>query len=124
MKKEFYNTELAKVVDVAKKMGLKVWTFESSSSKIKQIFFDDGKTFGTAHVDCGVVTFGTCHKACRSCGTGFGVPDGGRPIEELILASLVWAPEWAYGHAKREGIIKETFAQHIKSERVLKYYEL
>jgi len=116
---EFANDYLEKVVQVAKDMGLTVWTFEKQYGKIEQVFFDDGKTYGTASVDCGIVKFGTCHRPCKCNGAGFGMGAFDN-MEEGIKASFAFAPHWA---SNCNDVVKQTFEQHMKKS-TLKYYKL
>ena len=121
--REYYNTELGKVVSLAKDMGLKVWTFDSSG-KIRQVFFDDGKTFGSASVDFSLLTYSTCHRANGACGTGFRLHEGVKEArEEYILETFCNCPGWAYNQYHKY-VIKESFAEHIKRDKILTWYEL
>ena len=118
---DFANKELEKAAALAKRHGLKVWTFEKPYGKIEQIFFDDGKTYGTASVDFGGLKYGTCHAPCRECGTGFGLTHTSQSANiEDILRTLAYAPGWAMSKTVK----KETFAQHIKRNSILRYCEL
>ena len=124
MGKNYENKELEKAVNLANSMGLKVWTFETNRNYISQVFFDDGIAYGTASASYGGLSYGTCHKACRECGTGFGMGnniDCDIAHKDAIKATLSYAPGWAVNKGYK--VIKESFEQHIKNSN-LKYYEL
>lgn len=122
--KEYANIELEKCVVIAKNNGLKVWTFETTSNKIQQVFFDNGKTFGTASAELGLIHFGTCHKRNRHCGTGFRVSSYDVASLENIQSTFQKAPRGFNNY--NQYVIKESWAEHIADpiNSILKYYEL
>ncbi|MCP4341305.1 MAG: hypothetical protein GY799_21070 [Desulfobulbaceae bacterium] len=121
---KFANLELEKVVVMAKEMGLKVWAFQKSPRKISQVFFDDGKTFGTASADFGTLNYGTCHKANRRTGTGYRIGESNiLASKEMVKATFSFAPSWAWSNDLRS-IEKETFEEHTKSRSAMDYFEI
>lgn len=124
--REFRNESLKEVSEVAKQMGLRVFTFESRSKYIEQIFFTDGEKIGTSSADYGSITFGSIHKPNRACGTGFGLEyDYNKSLIENIRYSLnCFAPKWAkrsdVEHVKKYKNVEE----YLQREKILKYYFL
>lgn len=120
---EYANNELEKVVTIAKGLGLHVWAFKTNGP-IRQVFFDDGKTYGTASAWFGLLNYGTCHEPNESCGTSIGLAERERLADELlILQTLHYAPQWCYSKALHANIVKKCFQDHIKGN-TLQWYEL
>ena len=122
----FYNEELATAAKMAIEMGYKVYTFNPSGGFIKQIFVDNGKTFGSISEYYSGVSYSTCHKSERGSGngTGFGL------TSEPMLASRKWidkvfifAPQWAKNTNR---IKKQTWEQHQYEPitQILKYEQI
>lgn len=120
---KYENDELEKAVQIAKRHGLDVWTFKSNDGVIGQIFFDDGKTFGSAQHHYGGLKYMTCHRANQRSGTGFGLTGcSDRANWEDIERTLAFIPNWAVGYA--ESVVKESMEQHIKRDKVLTWRKL
>lgn len=122
--KVFRNEELEKVVNLAKENGLKVFTFESSSKYIGQVFITDGTEIGSCQADYSGVRFSTQHKPCHECGTGFGLQSDHIINADLsnIKESFGMYPRWATP-TQRKAVIKYASAdEYTSKERILKYY--
>lgn len=116
----YENELLEKAVNLAKAMGLTVWTFESTGT-IKQVFFDNGKFYGTVSDKYGFLSYATCHKANATSGTSLQIEETCEVSEDCINKTLLFCPGWANLHSK--SIVKQTFETHIKNS-ILKYYKL
>lgn len=121
--RKFENESLKDVYTTAKKIGLKVFTFESTGT-IKQIFFTNGTKIGTASASYGSVTFGTIHKPCKECGTGFGLDhDYNKTIEENINFALnCYAPGWASSSDRKAVKKYDDVNEYLNKQTILKYY--
>jgi len=120
---KYENDELERAVQIAKRHGLTVWTFKSHNDVIGQIFFDNGKTCGSAHHHYGGLKYMTCHRANKNSGTGFGF-NGGSGLANWgdIERTLAFVPDWASGYAK--SVVKESMEEHIKRDKVLTWRKL
>lgn len=121
--RKFENATLQDVVNIAKEKGYKVYTFESSGN-IKQIFFEnqDGK-IGTASEYYGGITFGSVHKPCRECGTGFMMSLEFADPNELDIA-FAFAPNWATDSQRKVIRKYKDWNDYTNRESILTYYEL
>ena len=120
----FYNDELYDVAKLAVKMGYKIHTFNPSGFYIKQIFVDNGNTFGSISENYSGVSYSTCHKSERGSGNGTGFGLTSEPMlasEEWINKCFIFAPIWATNTDK---IKKERWEDHLKKETILKYEEI
>lgn len=122
----FKNEELERVVNLAKENGFQVWTFESNSTKIEQVFITDGKNIGTVSADYSGVRFGTVHKPCRECGTGYGLQEDHIINSGLdnIKESFMFAPRWAKAKQKAAVIKYAGWDEYLTKNTILKYYQL
>jgi len=114
---------LAEVEAIAKEQGLKVFTFETRSNIVEQIFITDGTNIGTCSVEYGLPRFGTVHKPIKGSGigTGFGDVEFDH-IEEGIVNCMKFAPSWV-GFKDSAKVIKYKDAdEYINKETILKYY--
>jgi len=125
--KELMNNDLEKVVKIAKSKGYRVYTFESSSKYIKQIFIENEKgNVGSCSAFFDGVQFSTVHKSKQGSGngTGFGGLIQGQDFnnpKDLDIC-FITAPYWA----KPADIYKYTsFQDYIdKGLGILTYYEI
>lgn len=104
-------------------MGYKVHTFNPSGRYIRQIFIDNGKTFGSISERCSGVSYSTCHKSEPGSGNGTGFGLTSEPMlasEEWIDKCFIFAPNWATNTDK---IKKQTWEEHM-SELSLTYSEI
>jgi hypothetical protein len=121
--RKFDNESLKEVYDKAKEMNLKTFTFENKGN-IKQFFFTDGVKIGTCSASFGSVTFGSVHKPCRECGTGFGFEyDLNKTlIQNINYALNCHAPNWAKQHQAAAVKKYESAEAYINKESILRYY--
>ena len=123
------TTDLQKAVELAKKKGYKVYTFESSSRYIEQVFFENlAGEVGTASTYYSGVKFSTIHKSKNGSGngTGFGQLVKGQEFDspEDIDICFITYPYWLRGN-KAEVYKYISFADYLeKGLKILKYYEL
>ena len=71
--------------------------------------------------------FGTVHKPCRQCGTGFGIHrDISHPTIQMAEDSLIFAPSWSSG-ADRKAVVKyknwEDYLK-IRTNQIMKMEEI
>lgn len=121
--REFKNESLKEVYDKVKEMKLQAFTWESKG-EIKQFFFTDGLKIGTCSASYGSVSFGSVHRPCKECGTGFGFDyDLNKSLIENINYSLnINYPQWAT-NSQKEAVKKYKNAEeYINKETILKYY--
>jgi hypothetical protein len=125
------NSDLQKVVEIAKKKGYKVRTFESSGSVINQIFIEDqiGR-LGSCSAYFGGVQFSTMHKSKSGSGngSGFGQLVKGEDFNdpENLDVCFISFHYWA-GSRERQGVTKYngwSDYRQPKVNQILKYYEL
>lgn len=124
--RKFRNEALEQVSNIAKEKGYKVYTFESSSIYINQIFFvDQLGRIGTASEYYGGITFGTVHMSKRNSGIGTGFGIGGEFEEPSNLdIAFLHAPNWA-SSVDRSNVIKyKDWNDYLSKNTILKYYEL
>lgn len=126
-KKEYRNEELEKVVNISKEAGFKVYTFESTSKYINQVFIEnqEGKICTVSEKYSGV-TYATVHRPNRECGTGFGLTNDidMASLEMIVLSMNTNSPQWATKN-QREAVIKySNWADYLKKDSILRYYEL
>ena len=119
--RNYENELLEKAVNLAKEMGLTVWTFEATGT-IKQVFFDNGKVYGTVSDKFGFLSYATCHKANSISGTGLQIEETCEVSKDCINKTLLFCPNFT-GSKYSNSIVKQTFEKHIKNS-ILKYYKL
>ena len=122
----FYNDELFNAAKLAIEMGYKVHTFKPSGFYIKQIFIDNGITFGSVSEYYSGVSYHTCHKSVLGSGNGTGFGLTKEPMlakKEMSNRVLLFAPDWA---TNTHLIKKETWEEHIKRpiNSILEYAEI
>ena len=122
---KYAHHDLEVVVNAAKSMGFKVWTYKrmNENEPVSYVYIDNGVTFGGCQNGLGGLRFGTCHKGCQECGSGFGILDF-ENIEDGIRQCLQYAPDWAMRLATRNEIKKETFATYAKRNTWTTFFEL
>lgn len=123
----FRNDELKKAVEIAKTKGYKVYTFESSSKYINQIFIENQKgQIGTISEYYSGVHLGTIHKIKRDSGngTGFGGLIKGQDInfaEDLDMV-FINSPYWTNASMEKYTSFEE-YRNH-GTNKILTYYEI
>ena len=120
----FYNEELYKAAKLAIEIGYKVHTFNPSGYYIRQIFVDNGKTFGSVSESYSGVSYSTCHKSGYGSGngTGFGLSDSPEmATKEGIESVFMFAPNWARNTNK---IKKESWKEYLSRSSIFKYEEI
>ena len=131
LKREFKNSELEKVVEIAKNKGYKVFTFRGSnpSKYISQVFFEDlNGRIGTCQSYYSGIQFSTVHKSKNGSGngTGFGglVKNEEFNQPENIDICFISYPYWMNGNGS--SIYKYTSFQDYlnKGLGILTYYEI
>lgn len=126
--KEFKNNDLAKVVEVAKAKGYKVYTYENTSNHITQIFIENTNgQIGTAQAHYGGIKFSTIHRPERGSGNGSGFGSLVRGEEfnspENIDICFIHSPYWTNG--RQANVTKyKSFADYLKYNTILNYYEI
>lgn len=123
----FRNESLQAVATIAKNEGCKIYTFESSSIFIDQIFIENqAGQVGSASRYFSGVQFSTCHKSKNGSGngSGFGSLVDGEEFNapENYKVCFMVAPRWA----RSSDLYKYTsFEDYLnKGLKILKYYEL
>ena len=123
----FKTGDLEKAVKIAKEKGYKVYTFESSSKYIKQVFFEDLKKgiVGSGSAYFSGMRFSTVHKKNKvQNGTGFGSliegEDFNSPFD--IDVCFITYPYW-YNSGKIVEKYK-SWEEYLKENTILNYYEL
>lgn len=127
--RELKNVDLKEVVTIAKSKGYNVYTFESSSKYIEQIFIEDleGGRVGSASAYYSGIQFSTVHKSKRGSGngTGFGGLIKGENFNDPqdLDICFIHMPYW--GHAKESNVVKYTsFEDYLKTHTILNYYKI
>lgn len=123
---KFYNEELYNAAKMAIGMGYKVHTFNPSGFYIRQIFIDNGKTFGSVSEYYSGVRYSTCHKSELGSGNGTGFGLSEEPMnatKDGINSVFMFAPRWA---TNTNRIKKETWDEHISRpiNQILTYGEI
>lgn len=126
-KDEIQRTELEQFAQELKKAGFTVMV--SAKHPFKWLFFALGDNIG--EVSAGNFfgfNFGTVHKPCRECGTGFqiGEREGPLTIGTAKEAALTFAPNWA-GSNDRAAVVKYSSVQEFinhSSNKWAEYYTL
>ena len=124
------NASLQEVVKIAKSKGYKVYTFESQSKYIKQIFIEnkDG-IFGSCSSYYSGIQFSTQHKSERGGGNGCGFASLIKGEEfnspkDLDICFITY-PYWLNNH--KSNVYKyKSFKDYTETPigSILKYYEL
>lgn len=97
--REYDNSQLKEVVDLAKKKGYKVYTF-NANGPIKQVYFvNESGQIGSAQAYFSGINFTSIHKPSRECGTGFRIGKEFEYPENLDIA-FSSIPEWGGQYLK------------------------
>lgn len=118
------NKALSDIVDIAKSKGYKVFTFDSNSKYINQVFFEDKEgRIGSASEYYSGITLSTIHKPKHGSGngTGFMVGEEFEDPENIDLC-FIHMPHWAKGTVEKYKNWDEYVSTKINS--VLTYYEI
>lgn len=120
------NESMFDVVDIAKNRGYKVYTFDSSSKYIEQIFIEDKEgRVGSCSSYYGGIQFSTVHKSKRGSGlgNGFGGLVKGQDFNQPKDLDICFI-SYPYWHSKG-GVEKyKSFEDYKLENKILKYYEL
>ena len=126
----FENDSLLEVVKLAKKKGYNVYTFESSSKYITQVFIEDAKLgrLGTVQAYYSGIQFSTMHQSesGSGMGSGFGgLVDGDdfNNIEDIDIC-FITHPYWAIGRLAGNVYKFKSFSDYLNKSIGLKYYQI
>ena len=127
--RELRNEDLKEVVKIAKFKGYNVYTFESSSKYIEQVFIEDlkGGRVGSASAYYSGVRFSTIHKSKNGSGngTGFGELIKGEDFNNPADLDICFTSVPYWGGVKGSNIVKYTsFEDYLKINTILNYYKI